>query len=280
VGLLASAEPAQAATVYSWQFNIAGGAKHNGDAFPSNFINALMDQTPANQRPFSITLNEVCGNQYTQMRVHLASYGYDHGRFVTKPSASSCGGQSYGTAVFAVGTHAGQSELTLTPTANDTANGESRKSGCIQTLWGGFFPFTACVVHLTNDRGEIWAGSGSPRYIVQRQGDEARAHSALIIGANWGAVGGDYNMRPEDYYLNWGDGRAMDGWYVTYAEAIGGTLPATSSGHETLGSYKIDYAFMDEAHTNAWPLPDETFPVWVFGFQVSDHNFVHGRYTT
>lgn len=143
-------------------------------------------------RPWTITLNEMCVGQYVQLAGHLGPLGYSPSWDVTNPSTGSACGQ-HGNAMFQLGPVEPESQMEMQSfafqrkisAANPVYEGDKRSLMCRQSnTWIG--PVVGCVTHLTYRNSY----DGATTYY---QDFQANAWSNTWYGDSPRTVGADRN---------------------------------------------------------------------------------------
>ena len=220
-----------------WQYNIANGNPAGPPA--SRGQEDIKRVVAGGARPAAMTLEEVCGQRYSELLSFLRPYGYS-GRFHNLGPAG-CGGGGYGNAIFHLGS---------------------------KVPFPGHASGVLTFRYATNDRPHrvgamaVAVGAGSSRALVWVTHLEAADDSAASAQAwellqsvlywrdvtGWGqVVGGDFNLTPSQF--------PMRDWCAHFREA----LSCTGSTH---AAGKIDYLFS---------------PFWRWGKSYSSPNSDHRR---
>jgi endonuclease/exonuclease/phosphatase family metal-dependent hydrolase len=220
------------------QFNLCGNVcNHGGLAVVSDLEAAIAAETP-----FSVTLNEVCQNQYVRLREDLTAY---QSRF--DATGPVCGnGYRYGNATLV---RASTVDLLGSWALPNPAGGEPRRLMCLGARQSGK-PVTVCVTHVSYVQGNIAAQVGAVAALVRGLGDTAPV-----------VLSGDFNTDPWDarldplYAANYGSGTGE----FQEADAAGygsGARTSTRRGADPANTYtfdrhKIDYIFLSGGRWSA-----------------------------
>jgi len=189
------------------QLNMCGNACNHGGLAVVRHIEAAIRSA----RPYAVTLNEVCENQFDQLSADLAVY---RGRF--DPTGPICGnGVRYGNAIL-MRTKA--VKLVGSWSLPSVAGGEPRRLMCVSPGQAGPVPLIACVTHLSFLQEEIAAQTDAVADLVRG----LRASHAILLG-------GDFNAPPADPRLD-----LIYGGFDEAARVRGGS--------------KIDYIFLAVGH--------------------------------
>jgi endonuclease/exonuclease/phosphatase family metal-dependent hydrolase len=230
VGLtLSSAAPATAYRQVFLQLNLCGNACNRGAL---GVVTALED-TIGRARPFAVTLNEVCENQYARLRADLVGY---QGRF--DPTGPSCrNGARYGNAILVRTADVTVIDSWALP---NPAADELRRLMCLSAVlpWGR--SLVLCVTHISNDSGNIAAQISAAALILNGL---ARDHAVF--------VGGDFNTDPTDIGLSplYRSGTGV------FAEADSAGGPAAAY-RDTYPGHKYDYLFLSNGAWSAAAVAD------------------------
>jgi endonuclease/exonuclease/phosphatase family metal-dependent hydrolase len=154
------------------QFNMCGNScNHGGLRVVRN-----LEDTVAARRPYAVTLNEVCENQYDQLRAEMRAY---QGRF--DPTGPTCrNGSRYGNAILVRASHV---DLLGSWPLPDPSGGEPRRLMCLSTA-----TLVVCVTHIS--------------YLPADIGPQIAAVAGIIGGTKAWLVGGDFNTEPTDPRLD------------------------------------------------------------------------------
>ena len=238
-------EQAGAATVKVpiYQHNICGNMCGQGSADPATSLVYFANVSP--DKPWVISVNEVCYGQHQYLSSQLGPLGYTGFRTETKAS-TPCG--SFGNSLFVLGTYVSGSGLAYQYSGQGSES-EKRKMTCA-TMAGFLGNFAGCTTHLKNSTTT-----------AQAQSDEGRTWVANSYGSVGRLVGGDFNLN------------AGTGWEASYWNAdsvASNTFP--SSGPNV----RIDYTYGDKAH---WPSNRlNTTPYCNSSGRLSDHCLVSGQF--
>jgi hypothetical protein len=168
--------------------------------------------TIARRRPFAVTLNEMCQNQYDRLRARLTGY---RGRF--DATARCHDGTPYGNAVFLRSTTVDRAGGWDLP---NPAGDEGRRLMCLRTHEPSTgAPLVVCVTHVSN-----YAGNIGP------QVDAVAGHLAGLDPGDALVLGGDLNA-------DRGDAR-LDPLY----RVVGGDLP----NGETYPGHTYDHVLLSD----------------------------------
>ncbi len=202
------------------QFNLCGNACNRGGL---QVVTRLEDAIDA-RRPFAVTLNEVCENQFARLRTDLVLY---HGRF--DPTGPTChNGSRYGNAILV---RAANATLVGGWNLPNPAGDETRRLVCLRTQQPRLI---ICVTHISNYVGNIAAQVAAVAGILRR----------LTVG-DAVLLAGDFNTDPADPRLN----PMYSGCYRPdtgiFREAAG--CPGRPAVNEaTYGVHKYDYIFLSD----------------------------------
>jgi endonuclease/exonuclease/phosphatase family metal-dependent hydrolase len=204
-----------------FQFNMCGNAcNHGGLAVVRN-----LERTITAWRPFAVTLNEVCENQFDRLRADLGAYD---GRF--DPTGPTCSnGSRYGNAILVRGP--GVAMIGSWQLPNPTG-GETRRLMCLSTRPPDTPSLVVCVTHVSYVQAEIAAQIGTIAGILHGLG-----------GTQPVLLGGDFNTGPADARL--------DPLYSTcYRSGTGVFEEADSAGcgRRARTVNKLDYIFLSDGH--------------------------------
>jgi endonuclease/exonuclease/phosphatase family metal-dependent hydrolase len=162
------------------QLNMCGNACNHGGLAVVRRIEAVIRAG----WPYTVTLNEVCENQFHQLSADLAAY---RGRF--DPTGPVCGnGERYGNAILLRTTAV---EFVGSWSLPSIAGGEPRRLMCVRPGQAGPVPLIACVTHLSYLQEEIAAQVDAVAGIMRG----LRTHHAVLLG-------GDFNAPPADARLD------------------------------------------------------------------------------
>jgi endonuclease/exonuclease/phosphatase family metal-dependent hydrolase len=162
------------------QFNLCGNACNDGGL---GVVGELVTAVRA-RRPFAVTLNEVCENQYARLRADLAAY---HGHF--DPTGARCrNGDRYGNAVLV---RTAEVDVIGGWDLPNPARDEARRLLCLSTRLPEAATLVVCVTHVSNDGGNIAA-----------QVDVVADQLRRLAVAGPVLVGGDFNTNPADARLD------------------------------------------------------------------------------
>ena len=200
------------------QYNIANG---NDDPGQTSGQNDIIWHVTSGWRPAVITLNEVCGHRFNQIRDAIARFGYSgvYDRIVP----SGCGGNGYGSAIFHLGHRVGfagePDGLYVHHFARNLEPHHIHAMGV--GIGAGSIRMIAWVTHLeASNNGVASAQAAELLDVVRYVGGATR----------WPlVVGGDFNLPP--------DNAQMRAWRSVYHEADGVRMRATHAAG------KIDYLF-------------------------------------
>jgi endonuclease/exonuclease/phosphatase family metal-dependent hydrolase len=222
------------------QFNMCGNMCNDG-GLPAAVHLAGSIRTG---RPFAVTLNEVCENQYERLRADLAAY---RGQF--DPTGPRCrNGARYGNAVLVRTT-------SLEPVGSwplpSPAGGESRRLLCVHARPAGGGDPTAegvrtlvvCVTHISYVGADIGVQVATVADIVR-----GLARNGAVL------LGGDFNADPADARMN-PLYRACDGGGTGRFDEVdsGGCAGRSMTNRglgldvvneDTLQRHKLDYIFL------------------------------------
>ena len=153
VSLVGAAQTAGAYEVPVTHWNIKGGCPDvggnpidDGNCGGLESANYLISQVVnSSNRPWHITLNEVCSPQYLQLVIYLQNFGYTGLFTYTNPDASPKCGQ-HGNALFTLGSLGGSGTWLFNSQAGES---DQRKITCKSvSTYVGYRK--VCVSHLTN----------------------------------------------------------------------------------------------------------------------------------
>jgi endonuclease/exonuclease/phosphatase family metal-dependent hydrolase len=152
------------------QFNMCGNVCNGGGVA----ILTKLATVIANRRPYAVTLNEVCENQFARLEARLAGY---EGRF--DPTGPVCrNGARYGNAALL---RTREVSLVGSWSLPNLAGREPRRLMCV----GGVDPAIVCVTHISTQPVDI--------------GAQLRTVASVLNGLSSGAsvvLGGDFNVDP------------------------------------------------------------------------------------
>jgi endonuclease/exonuclease/phosphatase family metal-dependent hydrolase len=156
------------------QFNMCGNICNQGGLS----VVRNLERTITAVRPWAVTLNEVCENQYDSLRGRMPAYagGFD----ATGPMCAS--GSRYGNAILVRA--AGVDTLGSWPLPNP-AGGETRRLMCVSVR-----RVAVCVTHIAPVPGNIAAQVDTVAAVLSGLGDRP-----VLLG-------GDFNTDPGDARLN------------------------------------------------------------------------------
>jgi endonuclease/exonuclease/phosphatase family metal-dependent hydrolase len=187
------------------QLNMCGNACNHGGLAVVRHIEAAIRVA----RPFAVTLNEVCENQFDRLSADLTTY---RGRF--DPTGPVCtNGVRYGNAIL-MRTKA--VELVGSWSLPSIAGGEPRRLMCLSPVRAA--PLITCVTHLSFLQEEIAA-----------QIDAVAGITRVLSASHAMLLGGDFNAPPADARLD-----LMYGGFDEAAKVRGGS--------------KIDYIFLSAGY--------------------------------
>ena len=194
------------------QFNMCGNLCNHGAL---DVVRNLEDTVSA-ERPAAVTLNEVCENQYDQLRLDLPGFG---GRF--DPTGPHCdNGTRYGNAVLTRGSAA---DLVGSWPLPNPGGDEGRRLMCVRGR-----ALVVCVTHVS--------------FVAANIAVQVDAVAGILRGLPAGApvlLGGDFNADPAD--------ARMDPLYRTGSGALteaGSRSRSSTDADATFGRRKIDYIFL------------------------------------
>jgi endonuclease/exonuclease/phosphatase (EEP) superfamily protein YafD len=204
--VLATAAFAPGASTTYLQLNVCGNVcNHGGVAVVGNLSRAI-----AADRPFAVTLNEVCENQYDRLRALSPSY---RGRF--DPTGPVCGnGTRYGNAVLV---RASGVDFVGSWPLPDPSGGETRRLMCVGTR-----SVVVCVTHVSYEPADV-----GPQILTVADLVRGLGTARPVI------LGGDFNTDPNDLRLNLLSRKGDD-------PGSGGTF----------GQRRIDYVFASGDRTS------------------------------
>lgn len=218
------------------QFNMCGNACNNGSLA---VVRSLEDAIRAG-RPFAVTLNEVCENQYDQLSADLRAY---RGRF--DPTGPTCrNGSRYGNAVLVrtLGV-----DLVGSWQLPNPAGDETRRLMCLSTRPPDTPSLVICVTHISYAQANIAVQIGAIAGILHG------------LGGNWAVLlGGDFNTEPADARLNPLYSTCYSSGTGVFAEAdsaecgsratTGTRLGIDVINEDTFQRRKLDYIFLSDGH--------------------------------
>ncbi len=217
------------------QFNLCGNACSGGGL---GIVNDLV-RSIRERRPFAVTLNEVCENQYDRLRGGLAPYT---GQF--DPTGATChNGARYGNAVLvrASGVRYLGSWGLPSPAAD-----EARRVMCVETRAPAATSLVVCVTHISNVSGNIAAQVTA---VAGTVADLATTNAVLL--------GGDFNTDPADPRLDPLYGLCGSPGFGGFRDADWGGCASRSTinmrdgsdviNEDTYGRHKFDYIFLSDA---------------------------------
>jgi endonuclease/exonuclease/phosphatase family metal-dependent hydrolase len=213
VGLSGDARPTDAPYTLL-QFNICGNACSSGG---DGIVNALAGAVQ-HRRPFAVTLNEVCENQFARLAAELPAY---RGHF--DPTGPKCrNGAPYGNAVLMRGSSLSVIGSWMLPAVIFE---EDRRLLCVRSG-----EVTVCVTHLSVEESN-------------REGQIAAIATVLSGLSGPLVLAGDFNLDPSDPRL--------DPLYQRYDEVDNGDRtwlnePAGADvrNEDTFNRHKFDYIFL------------------------------------
>jgi endonuclease/exonuclease/phosphatase family metal-dependent hydrolase len=216
------------------QFNLCGNACNNGEL---RVVSELVTAVRA-RRPFAVTLNEVCENQYTRLRADLGSY---HGRF--DPTGARCrNGGRYGNAVLV---RSEEVDVVGGWDLPNPARDEARRLLCLSTALPDAATLVVCVTHVSNYAGNIAAQVGA---VAGHLRGLAADHAVL--------VGGDFNTNPADARLDPlyrpcdgsgpGEFHEADSGGCANRSLLNHPAGADVINEDTYGRHKYDYVFLSD----------------------------------
>lgn len=232
-------------------------AKADLSDFVSSRDHAIFFTLYAPQRPFAVAFNEVCYNQFLDIRAALGSNGYAATTINwvrISNSSAVCFGQPLGNVVFLRG--GGPSHAYINHQNYGSAGDPYfRKGICnrVQTFLGDI---AACSDHLSNLSGDF----------ARTQAEELRTQMSFLYPGikKWGM--GDFNLRPPGA----GGTPVPAGWYDNYHEVDPSNAPTRCSGGPCL---KNDFIF---GAKNA--LVRVTGSVGLIDLATSDHHYFYGAF--
>jgi endonuclease/exonuclease/phosphatase family metal-dependent hydrolase len=157
------------------QFNLCGNACSGGALGVVSELVGWINQ----RRPFAVTLNEVCENQYARLRADLVAYD---GRF-DATGARCRNGARYGNAVLV----RASVDLVGSWELPNPSRDEPRRLMCLSTRTA----LVVCVVHISNHAGNIAA-----------QVNAVAGHVGPLAADRATLLGGDFNTNPADPRLD------------------------------------------------------------------------------
>jgi endonuclease/exonuclease/phosphatase family metal-dependent hydrolase len=218
------------------QFNMCGNAcNHGGSAVVGN-----LERTIAADRPVAVTLNEVCENQYDQLRRDLPGYA---GSF--DATGPRCGnGTRYGNAVLVRGSGL---EVLGSWQLPNPAGDETRRLLCVRGQPAGATALVVCVTHISFVAGNIAA-----------QIDAVAGFVRGLPGGEAIVLGGDFNTDPGDARLNPVYSNRYDAGTGAFTEADSAAShsrmrmargsAADGVNETTFARTKLDYIFLADGH--------------------------------
>ena len=236
------------------QFNMCGNVCNNdGMTVVTDIENSINASSP---QPAFVTLEEVCGNQFSRLWGDLAPY---YGEFYVTVPGACAGGDDYGIAILTrTNVYSDLGSWWLPKQVGYTAD-ESRKVGCIQTsTFGGSQPIIACVTHIsTNTHNQ----AGQITYVANKARGYWSGHKVL--------VGGDFNVTPTNAYMNpmyesyyspagsgifnevdssneYRTGGGFNTAYNEYTVCGGNKKPCGDASGDYQPTSKIDYVFVSD----------------------------------
>jgi endonuclease/exonuclease/phosphatase family metal-dependent hydrolase len=217
------------------QFNLCGNACNDGGL---GVVGELVGAVRA-RRPFVVTLNEVCENQYTRLRADLGGY---HGHF--DPTGARCrNGGRYGNAVLV---RSAEVDVVGGWDLPNPARDEARRLFCLSTRLPDAARLVVCVTHVSNYPANIAA-----------QVEAVAGHLRRLAADGAVLVGGDFNTNPADARLD-PLYRTCDGSGLFHEADSGGCANRSLRNHavgadvinqDTYGQHKYDYLFLSDG---AW----------------------------
>jgi endonuclease/exonuclease/phosphatase family metal-dependent hydrolase len=212
-------------------FNLCGNTCNGGTLAVVTGLEGLIHD----RRPFAITLNEICENQYDRLRTDLDHYA---GQF--DPTGETCrNGTRYGNAVLV---RTETVDLVGSWALPDPAGDEIRRLMCASAR-APAMPLAVCVTHISNVSGNIAAQvraiAGMLRWLD--------AENAVLLG-------GDFNTDPSDPRMDplyrgcGGTGvgalREADSAGCASRSMLSETVGTDVINEDTYGRHKFDYVFL------------------------------------
>jgi endonuclease/exonuclease/phosphatase family metal-dependent hydrolase len=161
------------------QYNLCGNACSEGGYGVVDELAGWIER----RRPYAVTLNEVCENQYERLRADLGAYV---GFF--EPTARCRTGARYGNVILVRSTDVARVGSWELP---NPAGDERRRLLCVRAHRLSAGPLVVCVTHISNYAGNIAA-----------QVEVVAAHVNRIAVDQAVLVGGDFNTDPADSRLD------------------------------------------------------------------------------
>jgi endonuclease/exonuclease/phosphatase family metal-dependent hydrolase len=242
---------AATAKVVFLQFNVCGKTCRLGTAVVGDVEGAV---TSASPQPYVLTLNEMCGSDYTRLAAGLPAY---HGHFATIEPRGCADGTDYGDAILLRTTSFTYLGSWVLPRPS---GGEGRRITCLKSsITGASRPLVACVTHIDYRPSNAAAQTAA---VASRAGGYAPANAVV--------VGGDFNNPPPSsalaamYSASYpgGHGRFVEadsadfsrtggGAASTYNQFTGcGGVPCPSAAHPM--QHKVDYVFLSSEGFTAY----------------------------
>jgi endonuclease/exonuclease/phosphatase family metal-dependent hydrolase len=218
------------------QFNMCGNVCNSGGPAVVGKLATVI----GNQKPFAVTLNEVCESQFARLRADLIDYG---GRF--DPTGPICrDGARYGNAVLMRSTDV--SLVGSWPLPNPTG-GEPRRLMCVSGQPSGQRAMVACVTHLSTRLVDVAAQVQAVANVLNGL---SRTDAAILLG-------GDFNTDPADARMNplypgcaaTASFREVDSAGCTSRSGLNRRAGVDTINEETFTRHKYDYIFFS---TRGW----------------------------
>ena len=203
-----------------WQYNIANGNPAGPPATRGQ--EDIKWVVAGGARPVAMTLQEVCGHRFQELRSFLQNYGYTG--WFDDTNSTGCGGNGYGNAIFHLGSRvafAGHPSGILK--LHYTTNNRPHHVDAMAVGIGiGSYRTLVWVTHL--EAADDSAASAQAWQLLQS------VHYWRDVTGWTPVVGGDFNLTPNQF--------PMGQWCAQFRESFG-----CSSSVPTHAAGKIDYLF-------------------------------------
>gem|GEM_PF-1779707 len=238
------------------QFNLCGNACSSGGLG----VVTDLERSIRERRPFAVTLNEVCENQYDRLLADLVPY---QGRF--DPTGATCrNGARFGNAVLVRTTNVnlvGSWELP------NPARDETRRIMCVSSQLPRAPSLVICVTHVSNESGNIAAQVSVVAGIV----NGLDVNNAVLLGGDFNTDPADARMNP--LYSSTCDGSGTGGFQEADSAGCSGRslinkkVGSDVINEDTYGRHKFDYIFLSDGD---WSSPGADASDAAYG--LSDHD--------
>jgi endonuclease/exonuclease/phosphatase family metal-dependent hydrolase len=221
------------------QFNMCGNACHRGGL---EVVGDLVSPIQRH-RPYAVTLNEVCENQYDRLRVNLPGY-----RSWFDPTGANCrNGARYGNVILA---QASEVNLIGSWELPNPAGDELRRLLCLDARASDRRPLTICVTHISNESGNIAAQVAAVASILSG----LRLTGPVLLGGDFNTDPGDARMNPlysTCYTLGAGTFREVDSSGCEHRSGINVKVGSDVINEDTYAGRKFDYLFLSDGQWSA-----------------------------